>query len=61
MVDTGDLRLDGGYDGNAFRRGNVVRRTAGPWTPAVHLLLAFLAEKGFAGAPASGSDHPRQY
>jgi hypothetical protein len=28
-----------------------VRRAAGPWTPAVHALLAHLAGKGFAGSP----------
>lgn len=44
-------RLDGGNTGGAIRRGDTVLRTAGPWIPAVHALLAHLATKGFAGAP----------
>ena len=34
-----------------MRAGDTVRRAAGPWTPAVHALLAHLAGKGFTGAP----------
>lgn len=44
-------RLDGGNTGGAVRVGDTVRRTAGPWTPAVHALLAHLDAVGFAGAP----------
>ena len=44
-------RLDGGNIGGAVRAGDTVRRAAGPWTPAVHALLAHLAAKAFAGAP----------
>jgi hypothetical protein len=44
-------RLAGGYVGGAVRVGDTVRRPAGPWTPAVHALLAHLAGKGFTGAP----------
>jgi hypothetical protein len=44
-------RLEGGYGDGAVRVGDTVRRAAGPWTPAVHALLAHLAEKGFTGAP----------
>jgi hypothetical protein len=44
-------QLDGGNIGGAVRAGGTVRRTAGPWTPAVHALLAHLAAKGFTGAP----------
>jgi phosphotransferase family enzyme len=44
-------RLDGGNLGGAVRAGDTVRRAAGPWTPAVHALLAHLAAKGFTGAP----------
>jgi len=44
-------RLDGGNLGGAVRAGDTVRRPAGPWTPAVHALLAHLAAKGFTGAP----------
>jgi hypothetical protein len=44
-------QLDGGNIGGAVRVGGTVRRTAGPWTPAVHALLAHLDAKGFTGAP----------
>jgi hypothetical protein len=44
-------RLEGGYADGAVRVGDTVRRLAGPWTPAVHALLAYLAEQGFTGAP----------
>jgi Phosphotransferase enzyme family len=44
-------RLEGGNIGGAVRVGDTVRRPAGPWTPAVHALLAHLAERGFAAAP----------
>ncbi|MGY1497897.1 phosphotransferase [Streptomyces sp. QTS52] len=33
------------------RIGDTVRRPAGPWTPAVHALLAHLHEVGFRAAP----------
>ena len=45
------FRLDGGSTGGAVRVGDTVRRAAGPWTPAVHSLLAHLADEGFAGCP----------
>jgi hypothetical protein len=44
-------RLEGGNVGGAVRVGDTVRRSAGPWTPAVHALLAHLAGRGFTGAP----------
>jgi hypothetical protein len=31
--------------------GDVVRRPAGPWTPAVHALLDYLERAGFSGSP----------
>ncbi|MDO0934239.1 aminoglycoside phosphotransferase family protein [Streptomyces sp. DG2A-72] len=43
--------LDGGNTGGAIRVSDTVRRPVGPWTPAVHALLAHLAVKGFDGAP----------
>ena len=46
-----EIRLDGGNTGGAVRVGDTVRRAAGPWTPTVHALLAYLADKGFAGSP----------
>ena len=40
--------------------GDVVRRPAGPWTPAVHALLDHLERAGFTGSPhavsADGED-----
>jgi hypothetical protein len=44
-------RLEGGNTGGAVRVGDTVRRPAGPWTPAVHALLAHLADQGFTAAP----------
>ena len=44
-------RLEGGYADGAVRVGDTVRRPAGPWTPAVHALLSYLADRGFTGAP----------
>jgi len=47
----GGDRLPGGADRGAVLHAGTVRRVAGPWTPAVHHLLTFLAERGFRGAP----------
>jgi len=33
------------------RVGRTVRRATGPWTPAVHALLGYLAKRGFDAAP----------
>jgi hypothetical protein len=44
-------RLDGGNTGGAVRVGGTVRRSAGPWTPAVHALLLHLARNGFPDSP----------
>jgi hypothetical protein len=46
-----EQRLEGGYADGAVRVGDTVRRPAGPWTPAVHALLAYLTDRGFTGAP----------
>jgi Phosphotransferase enzyme family len=46
-----EIRLDGGNTGGAVRVGHTVRRTSGPWTPAVHALLAHLDGKDFGGSP----------
>lgn len=37
--------------GGVVRVGDTVRRPVGPWTPAVHALLAHLHEVGFRAAP----------
>lgn len=40
-----------GQSGGVERAGRTVRRPIGPWTPAVHEFLAFLAEEGLRGLP----------
>ncbi|MGS2648289.1 phosphotransferase [Streptosporangium sp. LJ11] len=48
----GDVPLSGGrMTGGVTRRGHVVRRPMGPWSPAVHELLRHLEAVGFDGAP----------
>ncbi|TQM72789.1 phosphotransferase family enzyme [Thermopolyspora flexuosa] len=47
-----EVPLHGGnVSGGVVRVGDTVRRPSGPWTPAVHALLAHLHEVGFRGAP----------
>jgi Phosphotransferase enzyme family len=41
--DDEEVPLAGGNVGGAVRAGNTVRRPTGPWTPAVHALLGYLA------------------
>jgi hypothetical protein len=49
---THEIPLTGGdVTPGVVRVGSTVRRTAGPHTPAVHLLLAHLQRRGFGGAP----------
>ncbi|HYJ68262.1 MAG TPA: NUDIX domain-containing protein [Nocardioidaceae bacterium] len=43
--------LTGGNVGGAVRIGSTVRRPTGPWTPAVHALLAHLDKVGLDGVP----------
>jgi aminoglycoside phosphotransferase (APT) family kinase protein len=46
----------GGNLNDAVRVGDTVRRTPGPWTPAVHALLRYLEEQGFPAPRARGFD-----
>ena len=46
-----DVPLAGGYLSGAVRREDTVRRRMGPWTPAVHGLLAHLRAQGFTACP----------
>ena len=46
-----EVVLPGGNVGGAVRVGSTVRRPTGPWTPAVHELLTFLADEGLRGVP----------
>ena len=47
-----EVPLTGGnMNAGVVRAGDTVRRPAGPWTPAVHALLAHLHDAGFPGAP----------
>jgi 8-oxo-dGTP diphosphatase len=49
--------LPGGNVGGAVRVGRTVRRPVGPWTPAVHRLLAHLDAAGLRAVPrAFGTD-----
>src|SRR3984885_11836557 len=41
----------GNMSSGVVRSGDTVRRPAGPWTPAVHALLAHLHDAGLRGAP----------
>jgi hypothetical protein len=45
------ILLEGGGRSRVHRRGDVVIRDAGPWTPAVHALLRHLEAAGFTAAP----------
>jgi hypothetical protein len=40
-----EIPLPGGNIAGAVRVGNTVRRRTGPWTPAVHALLGYLASR----------------
>jgi hypothetical protein len=51
VVDEVETRLTGGNLSAVWRRGDTVRRPAGPWTPTVHALLRHLEAVGFDGAP----------
>ena len=44
-------RLPGGNVGGAVRIGRTVRRATGPWSDAVHALLAHLRSAGLTGVP----------
>jgi hypothetical protein len=45
------IRLAGGGRTEVYRRGDIVIRKSGPWTPAVHALLRHLERVGFVAAP----------
>lgn len=46
-----EVELPGGNIGGAVRIGDTVRRATGPWTPAIHGLLNYLAGAGLTGVP----------
>jgi hypothetical protein len=46
-----EVPLGGGHLSAVVRVGDTVRRPAGPWTPAVHALLAHLRHRRYSGAP----------
>jgi Phosphotransferase enzyme family len=46
-----ETTLPGGRTGGAVRVGETVRRPVGPWTPAVHALLAHLSAAGVPHLP----------
>jgi hypothetical protein len=45
VSDDREIPLPGGNVGGAVRIGDTVRRHTGPWTPAVHALLGYLAPR----------------
>jgi hypothetical protein len=51
VVDEIEVRLQAGNTSSVWRRGATIRRSTGPWTPAVHGLLRHLEAAGFQGAP----------
>ncbi|WP_028050952.1 phosphotransferase [Cellulomonas sp. URHD0024] len=51
MTPDAEIALPGGNVGGAVRVGDTVRRPTGPWTPAVHELLDFLAAAGVERVP----------
>ena len=51
MTDTEEPLTGGNVSRAVVRVGDTVRRPAGPWTPAVHALLAHLHSAGLTGAP----------
>lgn len=46
-----EVPLSGGFVTEVVRIGDTVRRPVGPWSPAVHALLAHLESVGYAAAP----------
>lgn len=47
----GEVEQTGGFVNEVTRIGETIRRTAGPWTPAVHQLLTHLSKVGFQESP----------
>ncbi|KSW30134.1 phosphotransferase [Cellulomonas sp. B6] len=50
--DVAEQTLDGGNVNAVVRVGDTVRRSAGPWTPTVHALLAWVRARGVTCLPA---------
>ena len=56
-----EIRLNGGFVNDIHLVGDTVRRTAGPWTSAVHSLLRYLEQAGLEGVPrVHGIDQQRR-
>lgn len=51
MAEDSEERLTGGVVNDVWRVGDTVRRSTGPWTPAVHALLNHLESVGFPYSP----------
>ncbi len=49
---TTEQELTGGTVNDVVRRGDTVRRSAGPWTPTVQALLAWVRAQGVSFVPA---------
>ena len=52
MDDATERELTGGTVNDVVRRGDTVRRSAGPWTPTVQALLAWVRAQGVSFVPA---------
>lgn len=50
-ADGPEVELTGGNMNTVLRRGDVVLRTAGPWTPTIHRLLRHLLARGIDWLP----------
>ena len=59
MAEDPEIELTGGNISSVVRVGDTVRRSTGPWTPAVHALLRFLEAHHFDGAPHALGTDPR--
>jgi hypothetical protein len=61
-MDAEETTFEDGNISAVTRLGETVRRVPGFWTPAVHALLRYLEEHGFAGAPKvlGFDDHGRE-
>jgi len=56
VTDGAGERLAGGFVNDVRRVGDTVRRSTGPWTPAVHALLAHLQAHDFPAPRVLGID-----
>lgn len=56
MLESEEALEGGNLNSGVVRFGETVRRRSGPWTPAVHHLLGFLADRGYPAPRPIGMD-----